>query len=189
MLGCNLRLLTNNLNIDMKKILIICLLFPVSVSMLFSKSLKIANSVLFEIPAGWEYLESTRHSLSGLGPLDRAILKNSTRDQKLTVSVLSVSNPSEGVDYATALVDATLSPYIEVYRKQGNHYYPRKLLWRGNYLMYSQPVGRLNSRKVELRGILIKHGSNWVNFFCIGPREVSWEQYAELMNGTQLLKN
>ena len=93
-----------------------------------------------------------------------------------------------GVQYSTDLVEATLSPLVEAYRAQGSHYYPRKLLGRGDYVFYSQPVGRLEARKVELRGVLLKKGDDWVNFFCQGPSEISWEQYQELIIGTQLLK-
>ncbi len=171
----------------MKKLIILCLLFPASALMLFSESLKIADSIVFKIPQGWNYVESKQQSLSGLGVLSSAIVENSAQSQQLTVSLLSVGTPVSGVQYSTELVEATLSPWIEAYRKKGSHYYPRKLLWQGNYLFYSQEVGRLQARKIELRGVLFKSGDDWVNFFCIGPQEISWKQYAELINGTKLL--
>jgi hypothetical protein len=171
----------------MNKLIIICLLFPASALLLFSQSLKIADSIVFKIPEGWNYVDSKKQLLSGLGVLNSAILENSAESKQLMVSLLSVGDPVPSVQYPTELVEATLSPWIEAYRKKGSHYYPRKLLWQGNYLFYSQEVGRLQAKKVELRGVLFKSGNDWVNFFCIGPREISWKQYGELINGTKLL--
>lgn len=174
--------------LSMKKLTIICLLFALVTATLFSKSLKIADSIIYKIPEGWNYVDSTKQSMPGLGILTSAHLENPTERQKLTVSVLVVADPVSGIQHSTELVEATLSPLIEAYRKQGSHYYPRKLLGRGNYIFYSQDVGRLKARKVELRGVLLKHGDNWVNFFCQGPSEISWKQYQELIIGTQLLR-
>ncbi len=171
----------------MKKFILICLLIPATALMLFSKSLKIADSIVFKIPEGWNYVDSKQQSLPGLGVLNSAILENPAENEKLTVSLLSVSDPVPGVQYSTELVDATLSPWIEAYRKRGSYYYPRKLLWKGECLCYSQEVGPLKSKKSELRGVMFRHGNDWVNFFCIGPKEISWQQYGELINGTKLL--
>ncbi|MGJ8641197.1 MAG: hypothetical protein ACSHYA_17540 [Opitutaceae bacterium] len=171
----------------MKKLTLICLLVSATASLLHSKSLKIADAIVFTIPAGWTYKDSKKQTVKGLGKLTSAILEQPSKGNTLAVSVLSVEDKESDVQYPTALVEATLSPHIEAYRKQGNHYYRRKLLWKGDFLFYSQEVGRLESRKVELRGVLIKNGDGWVNFFCLGPREISWEQYTQLINGTKLL--
>lgn len=171
----------------MKKYLVICLLLPASVLMLFSKSLKIADSIVYKIPDGWSHSDSKKQLIADLGTLTSVILENPAEKQTLTVSVLSVDEPVSGVQYSTRLIEATLSPWVEAYRKKGSHYYPRKILGRENLVYYSQEVGLLNSKKVELRGMLIKKGDDWVNFFCIGPDEISWEQYRQLINGTRLL--
>lgn len=171
----------------MKRFFLICALFPATALLLFSKSLKIADTILFKVPEGWNYVDSTKQRMPGLGILTSAILKNPVERQQLTVSVLSVGEPVPGVQHSTELVEATLSPWIEAYRKQGSHYYPRKLLGRGSYVYYSQEVGRLEAKKVELRGVLLKVGDDWVNFFCMGPKEISWEQYKALITGTKLL--
>ena len=60
----------------MKKLIIICLMFSASALMLFSKSLKIADSIVFKVPEGWSYVDSKKQTLSGLGVLSSAILKN-----------------------------------------------------------------------------------------------------------------
>lgn len=171
----------------MKKYLIICLLLPTSVLVLFSKSLKIADTIVYKIPDGWNHSDSKKQMIPDLGTLTSVIIENPAEKQTLTVSVLSVDEPVSGVQYSTQLIDATLSPWVEAYRKEGSHYYPRKILGRENLVYYSQEVGLLNSKKVELRGMLIKKGDDWVNFFCIGPDEISWEQYRQLINGTRLL--
>lgn len=171
----------------MKKICLICALFPLSALLLFSESLKIADTILYRIPEGWNYVDSKKQSLPRLGIQTSAVLKNPGAKQTLTVSVLKVGEPVEGIQYSTELIEATLSPWIEAYRKKGSHYYPRKILGRGNCVFYSQEVGRLEAKKVELRGVLLKKGDDWVNFFCLGPNEISWEQYRQLIDGTKLL--
>jgi len=173
----------------MKKLTLICLLLPATALTLFSKSLKIADSIIYTIPEGWEYIDSTKAAMPRLGTLTSAVIENPATRQKLTVSVLKAGAPASGVQYSTELIEATLSPYIEAYREKGSHYYPRKILGRDNFVYYSQQVGRLNAKKVELRGVLIKKGNDWVNFFCMGPMETSWQAYTELINGTQLLKS
>jgi len=171
----------------MKKYIAICVLLPASALLLFPKGLKIADSIIFNIPEGWEYIEATKESMPRLGMLTRVVLKNPERGQTLTVSVLKAGAPVPGVQYSTELIEATLSPLVEAYRKQGSHYYPRKILGRGDFVFYDQEVGRLEAGKVELRGVLMKTGEDWVNFFCVGPKETSWEQYRGLIIGTKLL--
>ncbi len=172
---------------EMKTLTIICLLFPATVLMLHSKSLKIADSIIYKIPEGWTHVDSTKQLMPDLGTLTSVVLENSGTSQKMTISVLRVGEPVAGIQYSTELIEATLSPLVEAYRTQGSHYYPRKVLGRGNCVFYSQEVGRLEAQKVELRGVLLKKGDDWVNFFCQGPNETSWEQYRALIDGTKLL--
>ena len=172
----------------MERLFIMCGILLATAVMLFSESLKIANSIIFKVPEGWSYVDSTQQTMPGLGILTSAHLKNSEGEQQLTVSVLSVGEPVDGIQYSTELIEATLSPLVEAYRKQGSHYYPRKILRRGGYTYYSQEVGHLTAKKVELRGILLKTGDDWVNFFCMSPQEIRWEQYREIITGTKLLK-
>lgn len=171
----------------MKKLILTVLLLSVSALPLFAKGLRIADTIIFEIPVGWTYEGARKEAMPRLGMLTSTFLENPSTGQKLTVSVLKAGEPEPGVQYSTELIEATLSPYIEAYRKQGSHYYPRKILGRGDFVFYDQEVGRLEARKVELRGVLMKKGDDWVNFFCIGPNETSWEQYQELITGTKLL--
>ncbi|MDQ8195439.1 hypothetical protein QEH59_13465 [Coraliomargarita sp. SDUM461004] len=171
----------------MKKCILICILFPALALTLMAKSLKIADTILFKVPEDWSYLRAEKQVVPHLGVLTRAMLENPEQGQKLTVSVLLVEELDPSVQYSTELIEATLSPLVEAYRKQGSHYYPRKILGRGNFVFYSQEVGRLDARKVELRGVLMKRGDHWVNFFCQGPTEITWTQYEQLILGTRLL--
>jgi len=153
-----------------------------------AKSLKIADSILFPIPAGWTYVESKGRPVDGVGVLHRAYLKEAGTDRQMTVSVLSVEDRVPDFDYPGLLAELSFDPVIEAYRKQGSHYAPRKMLWKGQCLFYSQKVGRLNGVKVELRGVMFRSGDDWVNVLCLGSGEIPWASYARWIDGTKRLK-
>jgi len=170
-----------------KLLLISVLVFGAGLS-LGAKSLRIADSIRFPIPAGWEYVESKGRAVEGIGVLHRAFLKETGTERQMTVSVLSVETPAPDFDYPGLLAELTFDPVIEVYRKRGSHYAPRKLLWKGECLFYSQEVGRLQGTKTELRGVMFASGKDWVNVLCLGSGEVSWASYGKWIEGTRRLK-
>lgn len=171
----------------MKTFVLITLLLPASALLLFSKGLKIADSIIFDVPDGWTYLDSHKKQIPERGTLISATLENPGSQQKLTVSVLKVDTAIAGVSHADELIAATLSPWIKAAREQGLHPNPGHNLARGQFIFYSQELGYPNAKQVELRGVLMQLGSDWVNFFCTGPDEISWQHYQDLITGTQLL--
>lgn len=172
----------------MRQFLLVTFFLLSATSAFAVKGLKIADSVIYAVPYGWSHTDSSQETMDGLGVLTKVELKNSDTRETLTISVLNVNEGVVSGGASTDLIESTLSPLIEAYRKKGSHYYPRKILGRDNLVYYSQEVGRLDARKVELRGILLSHGENWVNFFCVGPKETSWARYRDLINGTRLIK-
>ena len=82
-----------------------------------------------------------------------------------------------------------MTPWIDAAREQGMHPNPGRSLARDNFIFYSQPPEQSNYSKIELRGVLMQAGDDWVNFFCTGSDEISWRQYRELIIGTKLLNS
>lgn len=170
-----------------KKLLLTCLILPASSLTLFSQNLKIADTIIYTVPSGWTYLDASSKQIPNRGKITHAKFENPSTNQKLTVSVLKVDHPSSSVAYSDELIESTFAPWIDAAREQGMHPNPGRSLARDNFIFYSQPLKQSKYSKLELRGVLMQAGDDWVNFFCTGPEQVSWQQYKQLIIGTQVV--
>ena len=173
----------------MKTLLLTCLLFPAATLILSGQNLRIADTIIYNAPSGWVYVDAETKPISNRGKLTSAKFENPSTNQKLTVSVLKVDHPISSVAYSDELIEATFAPWIEEAREQGMHPNPGRSLARDNFIFYSQPFEQSKYSKLELRGVLMQAGDEWVNFFCTGPDQVSWRQYKTLILGTQVLSS
>ncbi len=171
----------------MKTLLLTCLLLAISGRTLFAQSLKIADTIIYTVPSGWAYLDSSTKQIPNRGKITHAKFENPTTHQKLTISVLKVEHPSSSVAYSDELIEATFAPWINAAREQGMHPNPGRSLARDNFIFYSQPLKQSKYNQMELRGVLMQADDDWVNFFCTGSDQVSWQQYKQLIIGTQVV--